>query len=157
MQLIGSKEKFAFAIGPASGAVRTVQVWAGGRNLTPIDTSAYLPSFVCAIERDEKLLHEEKKIIAHESNFRGLTVDKAFELLVSQDPPNACGELSVLGWGETMDDVHCFLVPVQGKIHLAWMEFPSRSIHFFQIIPNELAETLRRAVDILKASNDPDA
>ena len=157
MHVVGSKEKFAFVIGPAVGAVRTVQVWAGGRNLTPVDTSAYLPSFVHAMERDERLLNDEKKIIAHESDLRGLTVEKALELLISQDLPKAWVELSVLGWGETMDDVHCFLVPVQGKIHLAWMEFPSRSIHFLQIIPSELAETMRRAINILKASSDPDA
>ena len=48
-------------------------------------------------------------------------------------------------------------VPVQGKVHLAWMEHPSHSLHSLQVIPSELAGTLRRARGILKASSGPDA
>lgn len=157
MQVVGTKEKFAFLIGPATGQLRTVQVWAGGRNLTPVDTSAYLPSFVYAMERSEILLRNEERILKHEASLQGLTVEEALEQLISQELPQAWAELRILNWGETMDDVLCFLVPVQGKVHLAWMEFPSRGLHSLQVVPGELAEVMRCARDILNTSGGLDA
>jgi hypothetical protein len=157
MQVVGIEEELAFAIGPAAGPLRTVQVWAGGRNLTPVDTSAYLPSFIFAMERSESLLRNEEAIFKHEASLQGTGVEEALEKLISQELPDAWVELRVLDWDETMDDVLCFLVPVRGKVHLAWREFPSREIHSLQVVPRELAEVMRRAREILNTSVGPDA
>ena len=157
MQIVGTKEKLALVIGPEVGQVRAVQVWAGGRNLTPVDTSAYVPSFVHAMGRSEILLRNEERISRHEASLRGLSVEEALEQLASQALPEAWAELRVLDWGETMDEVLCFVVPVQGKVHLAWKEFPSGGLHSLQVVPSELAEVIRRGRAILKPSDGPDA
>jgi hypothetical protein len=157
LQVVGTKDKFALVMGPAAGQLRAIQVWAGGRNLTPVDTSAYLPSFVHAMERSEILLRNEERIFRYEASLRGLTVEDALEQLVSQALPQARAQLRVLDWGETMDDVLCFLVPVRGKVHLAWKEFPSGGLHSLQVVPSELAEVMRRGREILKTSDGTNA
>jgi hypothetical protein len=124
-----------------------VEVWAGGQNLTPVDTSAYLPSFIHAMRADESLLCDEERVFEQGANLLGLTAKQAFEC-ISQSP-EAWSKLRVLNWGETTDDVLCFLVPVQDKIHLAWMELPSRTVHSLPVITRELAGTLRRARHML--------
>ena len=157
MQIVGTKEQLAFVIGPAAGQLRAIQVWAGGRNLTPVDTSAYVPSFVHAMERSEILLRNEERIFGHEASLRGLSVEEAVEQLASRALPEAWVELRVLDWGETMDAVLCFLVPAQGKVHLAWKEFPSGGLHSLHVVPSELAEVIRSGRTILKASDGADA
>jgi hypothetical protein len=154
MTSIGSKAKFAVILGSSSGEMRTAEVWVGGKNVTPFDSSAYVPGFLAALTRTERTLKEELNFLRHEALFFGLCVEEAFLKLSQAGSPEleqAWSDLRFADWGPTTDDYLCFLLPVLGKLYLACQDQTSRAIHSVQVAPSDLIQVLERARHELSA------
>lgn len=148
MAIFGSKERFAILVGSFVGSLRTVEVWAGGKNLTPYDTSVYLPSFVHALASTERRLNEPLSFLAFEPLFLGLSAAEAFQRVAAPDSPQleqAWAKLRVIDWGPTTDDFLCFLLPIKGKLELVCHELESGSIHSVALLPNEVVQAIEGA------------
>ena len=148
MQVFGSKDRFAILVGPSAAPLRTVEVWAGGKSLTPHDTSAYLPSFVHALASTERHLKEQLNFVRHEPLFLGLSATEAFQRIAepnSLEFEQAWEELRLIDWGPTTDDFLCFLLPIQGKVHLVCREHESGSIHSVALLPYEIIQAIEGA------------
>jgi hypothetical protein len=53
--LFGNKQIFAFEVFESKSEVATlrkVNIWGGGKPLTPVDNSAYLPSFIHCLNKE---------------------------------------------------------------------------------------------------------
>lgn len=154
MTLFGSKDRFAILVGPYVGSLRTVEVWAGGKSLTPHDTSVYLPSFVHALVSTKSRVEKPLNFLRHEPLFLDLGVEEAFERIASAESPQleqAWSELRVIDWGPTTDDFLCFLLPIQGKLQLVCREQASGSIHAVAVPPYEITQAIEGARDALSS------
>jgi hypothetical protein len=148
MTCIGSKAKFAFILGSFSGEMRAAEVWVGGKNVTPFDSSAYVPGLLSALTRSERTLKEELNFLRYEALFFGLSVEEAFLKLSQAGSPEleqAWSHLRFADWGPTTDDFLCFLIPVQSKLYLACQDQTSQAIHSVQVVPYELIQVLEVA------------
>jgi hypothetical protein len=148
MTVFGSKERFAILVGPQIESHRSVEVWAGGKTLTPFDTSVYLPSFVRALGSTELRLKEQLNFLKYESLFIGLTAEEAIQKVVtpeSAEMEHALAELRFANWGPTTDDFLCFLLPIQGNLALICSECQSGSVHAVPLFPYEIIQVIEGA------------
>lgn len=155
MTFFGSKDRFAILVGPTIGSLRTVEVWAGGKSLTPHDTSVYLPSFVHALASTESRLEKQLNFLRHEPLFLGLSATEAFQRIATAESPQleqAWPELRLIDWGPTTDDFLCFLLPIQGKLQLVCREHASGSIHTVAVLPYEIIQAIKGARHALSSS-----
>jgi hypothetical protein len=145
VKVIGSKAKFAMLLGASSGQLRTIEVWVHGKNITPIDSSAYIPGFSVALASTERRLKQELNFLRFEALFFGQSVEEAFSRLAEASSPEleqAWSLLRFADWGPTTDDYLCFLIPVQGKLYLACRENSTKVVHAAQVVPHDLTSVL---------------
>jgi len=148
MQVFGSRDRFAILVGPPAASIRTVEIWAGGKTLTPHDTSVYLPSFVHALVSTERRLKEQLNFLRHEPLFLGLSATEAFQRIAESETPQleqAWADLRLLDWGPTTDDFLCFLLPIHGKLQQVCRENESGSIHTGVVLPYEIIQAIEGA------------
>lgn len=154
METFGTKEHFGILVRPASGQMRQVEVWAGGKNLTPVDSSSYIPSFSHSLAKSANHLKNSADFFAYEPLFSGLAPEAAFAKLSRQEAgtEQAWSALRFADWGPTTDDFLCFLLPLNGKLHLAFCEHQSNLFHELLVEPSEIADILEGALNALSHS-----
>lgn len=146
----GSTDRFAILIGVETGGLREVEDWAGGENLTPTDTAAYLPAFIHALEKMAKRLAQPQELLRFKQLFARCDATQAFELLSSQSHPEAWLALRVLDWGPTLDNYLCFLVPQHGRFALTFRRHETSAVHSVDLTPEYLSETIQSAIRQLR-------
>ena len=155
MRTIGTKDKFALTIGPQSGQMRQVEVWAGSKNLSPVDSSVYIPSFSHALTNAATRLKKADPLFSHEGLFGSLDVESAFDKLATQAPgtEQAWVALRFVDWGPTTDDFLCFLIPLNGQLHLVCSDQDSNSLHEVILEPTEIIHVIEGAINELSNSS----
>lgn len=99
----GDRSTFAIEIGPGAGssALRVVDIWAAGEQLTVDDNVAYVPSLLHAIRRTAARVSERS---VPSCPFPGQSPDVIFQLL-EHDETEFREQYWFLQWDEILDNV----------------------------------------------------
>jgi hypothetical protein len=154
-QLFGNRATFAVDVGPLdSSDLRTVDLWAGGTLLTPVDNMAFVPAFThlmrssAARVRQGKVPNRPYPWLSPEENFRRLHADQT----------EFSERYWFLHWGETVDNVAAYAY-LNGDLMIPFTfwraDHPSPQeigkVFLAQIPPQDLVEILEAAADFLDA------
>lgn len=82
--VVGDLNRFGFqiALHPSSEQIHKVSIFMGGKNLTPFDNSAYLPSFVSRLKATSKWLKGKIDYLKYEQLLSGLNLTEIHNTLV---------------------------------------------------------------------------
>jgi len=151
MLTFGNKETFALSV-----ATDTVDIHIAGALVTDSDNSPYLPSFVSALQSSERALRSRLNFLTHESLFFGMSVGDAFSALASPSTSAhevAFNELRFADWGETTDSHLSFLLPVNGRLHVACSLLGGNAVHASVVWPYDIISTINAALLAMGPNN----
>lgn len=135
--------EFAIVVGEHKDGLRRVEIRVGNERLTGEDRFVYPPAFLHAMRSTANHLRGELNFLRHERELWGFGIEEAFERVSSGDLHEP---LRVLSWGPTTDDCVCFLLPVQGKLWLAWKRAEAKSPRAVPVLPYDLIRTIEAAI-----------
>ncbi|MEH1166418.1 hypothetical protein V6V47_13620 [Micromonospora sp. CPCC 205539] len=151
----GDRATFAVEVGDVeSPHLRTVDVWAAGKQLTTDDNSAYLPS-LCRAMRSTAAQVRQRNVRA--CPLPGRSPEAVFRLL-EQDETELREVFWFLQWGETLDNVsrYAYLDDDLVLVFAFWRPthpFPDDLGRIFvaTLPPDDFATTVLTAADLLDA------
>lgn len=146
MSIGNNSEQLTIRVGQYVGQLREVEVWAGGERLTGEDSLVYPLSFVTAISATEQALRAQLNFMRYEDELFGLGIDAAFERVSSG---SLHSKLRMFSWGPTTDSFLCFLLPLNGRLQLAWKSVGSDVVRSITVVPFDLICALRSALEKL--------
>ncbi len=151
MKTVGAKATFAFVVEERQADGVAVEIWAGNQCLTPNDRYPFLPAFLPRLEASEARLRRPDALLQHEAELSELSIQAAFDLLSSQEAPALHEALRWLDWGPTTDDVLCFLIPSEGRLHLTWKLANEARLGTVPVSAISLANLVAEMRDVLGA------
>ncbi len=148
--IVGSKEAVAFEIGSyaeESPNLRAVDIWLGGVKTTYIDNSAYLPSFLHALEKDlaslsEPALRNHKKVTSS---------SEARKYLFKSLSKHAL-RYKIFNLGATTDDLSAFAFTQAESAFIVFRLGLNSKRYVVSIGKQELAETIKNAISACKSA-----
>ena len=141
-------------------SLRTVDLWAGGKWLTTDDNTVFLPAFVPFLRSTADQVRRRE---VSPRPFPGRSPEEIFRLLLADDETDFREQFWLLHWGETVDNVTSYVFMDGDDLMIVfgfWREhhpFPADlgKVFVARIPPDEFADVLEQAADLLDADAEP--
>ena len=160
----GDRARFAVEVGevwppppaPATGELRTVDLWAAGKWLTTDDNTAFLPTFIGFLRSSAA---EVRRREVSPCPFPERSPEEVFRLLYADDETDFRQQFWLMHWGETVDNVTSYAYLDGDDLVIVFSHW--RADHPFpedlgkvfvaRIPADEFAAVLDEAADLLDA------
>jgi hypothetical protein len=160
MRRFGDRAKFAVEVSgvwppppaPATGELRTVDLWAAGKRLTTDDNTAFLPTFI-------GLLRSTAARVSHREvgprPFPHRSPKDIFQLLHADDETAFRERFWLMHWGETVDNVTSYAYLDGDDLVIVFSHSRAEEglgeVFVARIAADEFAAVLDEAADLLDA------